>query len=455
MHPASARRVGAGPADDFTAARWQYRALTSRRPKTVKIAVWHNLPSGGGKRALYGHMAGLLARGHQLEAWCPDTADDKYLPLSELIPEHRLPFNPRPPAAGWRRKLEEKLRLGDDSLLLEMNRHSQQCAQAMLEGGFDLVFAAPCRFFSVPRLGHYLRGHGLPLSLYLQEPFRIFYEARPALPWIAPAPESATVSAPRRWWRKCNDYRLNDRLRKQGRREWEDARSYDLILVNSYFSRETIARVYGLDARVCYLGYDAARFHRLDPAPPRERFIVGLGSMDGIKGVATAIAAVGCLPPPRPPLVWVANSGDAAYRREMEALAAHKEVNFVVRAGVADGELVDILNRAGLLLYVSHLEPFGYAPLEANACGAPVVAVAEGGIRETVFDGVNGFLCDREPAALAQAMERLLNDPALTAELGAAGERLSALKWSPEQSIDRLEKLLLNLLAAKQSGSAG
>ena len=57
----------------------------------MKIAVWHNLPSGGGKRALYNHVRGLRERGHTLESWCPPTADQNYLPLSELIAEHVVP----------------------------------------------------------------------------------------------------------------------------------------------------------------------------------------------------------------------------------------------------------------------------------------------------------------------------------------------------------------------------
>jgi len=35
----------------------------------MKIAVWHNLPSGGGKRALYHHVRGLVERGHRVESW--------------------------------------------------------------------------------------------------------------------------------------------------------------------------------------------------------------------------------------------------------------------------------------------------------------------------------------------------------------------------------------------------
>src|SRR5215467_1711084 len=54
----------------------------------MKIAVWHNLPSGGGKRALYYHVRGLVERGHEITCWSLDTADQSYLPLTEFAREH-------------------------------------------------------------------------------------------------------------------------------------------------------------------------------------------------------------------------------------------------------------------------------------------------------------------------------------------------------------------------------
>ena len=75
----------------------------------------------------------------------------------------------------------------------------------------------------------------------------------------------------------------------------------------------------------------------------------------------------------------------------MRSLAESHEVTFDARRSIDDSELVETLNRATAMVYAPRLEPFGLAPLEANACGLPVVAVAEGGVRETIIDGVNGF----------------------------------------------------------------
>src|SRR5438132_6563492 len=123
---------------------------------------------------------------------------------------------------------------------------------------------------------------------------------------------------------------------------------------------------------------------------------------------------------------------------EMQQLAATRAVELAVKSMATDAELVDLLNRAAAFVYTPRLEPFGFAPLEANACGLPVVAVAEGGVRETVRDGINGLLVEDDPGAIARGVERLLLDPSYAARLGSAGAELVRREWSLPASIDRL-----------------
>jgi glycosyltransferase involved in cell wall biosynthesis len=98
-------------------------------------------------------------------------------------------------------------------------------------------------------------------------------------------------------------------------------------------------------------------------------------------------------------------------------------------------------------LYAPRLEPFGYAPLEANACGVPVVAVAEGGMRETIQDGLNGLMVEHDPERMAAAIERLMVDDELAQRLSRDAYCLTREKWSFSASIDRLESRLRSTLA--------
>lgn len=410
----------------------------------MKIAVWHNLPSGGGKRALYYHVRGLVGRGHKLACWSLDTADQSYLPLSEFAPERvissefkdrsRKRFTDRW-TPGYSEAID-RLRAFDDAC--------KRCAREIEAGDFDLLFANSSLSFYVPYIMRHLR---MKKVLYLQEPCRFMYEAWPVLPWVSSAPEDleqAHLFQPRQF---IADYPTLQTLRLQAKQEWLNAQACDRILVNSYFSRESVLRAYGVDAKVCYLGVDTKLFRNL--GLERERFIVGLGSFDSIKGIDLAVKAVALLAEPGPPLVWIANSGSETYQHTISELARSLGVELRIQMAVSDAELVATLNKAALLLYTSRLEPFGFAPLEANACGLPVVGVAEGGIRETVQDGVNGFLVDPEAESIARAANQLLQNPALARQMGEQAAVNVQRTWNVERSVDRLETILLQTVSTK------
>lgn len=411
----------------------------------MRIAVWHNTPSGGARRALYYHVRGLVARGHEVESWCPSTADPSYLPLGRLAPEHVVQFDSSPEARNgpiWR-YVRAFLRMR------EMDRVCKQAAREIQEGRFDVLLANSCFYYAVPFIVRYLN---MPKAVYLQEPFRRFYEAGPVLPWIGRAESGGKQSLAARPGSFVADQFELQGIRIQARREWTNAHSCDAILVNSHYSRESVLRAYGRDAKVCYLGIDTALFR--NQRRRRENFVVGLGAFLAAKGIDLAIKSIAKLPEPRPKLVWIGNGGVPGHELAMKRLADSCGVKFEARRLITDSELVETLNRAALLVYTSRLEPFGFAPLEANACGAPVVAVAEGGVRESVSDGLNGFLVDSEPAAIARAMNRLLRDPVLAKSMGERACEYVQREWNVESSVDRLEANLLRVVGGARSKAA-
>ena len=131
----------------------------------MRIAIWHNLPSGGGKRQLYNHVQGLLQRGHYLESWCPDTADQKYLPLGQLITEHIVPLR------GNTRLFQNPVRpvRATRALLENMEEQCKTCADEINQGDFDILFANACMFLRTTPIGGLVR---LPSAICLHEPYR-------------------------------------------------------------------------------------------------------------------------------------------------------------------------------------------------------------------------------------------------------------------------------------------
>ncbi|MGI5201743.1 glycosyltransferase [Spirillospora sp. CA-108201] len=158
----------------------------------------------------------------------------------------------------------------------------------------------------------------------------------------------------------------------------------------------------------------------------RHRLVV-LSRLVERKGVDTAIGALAYLPdaellvaggPPRGGL-----DGDREVRRLRRAAAdagVAGRVEFLGR--LRRDEVPPLLRSASLAVTLPWYEPFGMVPLEAMACGVPVVATAVGGHLDTVVHGVTGVVVPpRDPDTAAQAIRRMLDDPARRAAMGRAG----------------------------------
>jgi glycosyltransferase involved in cell wall biosynthesis len=122
-----------------------------------------------------------------------------------------------------------------------------------------------------------------------------------------------------------------------------------------------------------------------------------------------------------PPREELAHDPEA---RRLAAIAHAADVADRVefRGQVARRDVPPLLRSADVVACVPWYEPFGIVPLEAMACGVPVVASSVGGLIDTVVDGVTGIhVPPRRPRPIAEALTTLLADAELRARLGAAG----------------------------------
>ena len=403
----------------------------------MRIGVWHNLSSGGAKRALYDQVEGLKSRGYELEAWCPPTADRTFLPLSNIVTEHVVPLD-HPGAAPWWGGGRRALLKRSAPLRRALLDHSQLCAEQARASGCDVIFAATCQFFGAPAIARFT---DRPSLLYLQEPHRWLYEANPEFPWLVPRSRGRPVQdRVRTLLQTARVHRLGERARF----EVDNAHRFDRVLVNSMFSREAVLRIYGLDPEVCYLGVDDRRFR--PNGADREDLVLGVGALAPHKNARLIVEAAGLLADRRPRVEWVGASTDERYADEVRAEASRLAVEFRVHERADDTLLVDLLNRAKALVFASRLEPFGLVPLEANACELPVIGVAEGGVRETVEDGVNGFLVGSRPDEIARAMDTLIKDDALRERLGRRGREIVEERWTLRLATRRLGAAIDSML---------
>ncbi len=176
-------------------------------------------------------------------------------------------------------------------------------------------------------------------------------------------------------------------------------------------------------------GVDAEAFTPDGPAARRNGRprLLALGRLVKRKGVATAIAALAGLPDAE--LVVAGGTDPARLESDRDYQALRDTARrlgvadrVVFTGGVARADVPARVRAAGAVVCVPWYEPFGIVPLEAMACGVPVVASAVGGLTDTVMDRATGWLVPpRDPVVLAGALRALLADPGRRAAMGAAG----------------------------------
>jgi glycosyltransferase involved in cell wall biosynthesis len=102
----------------------------------------------------------------------------------------------------------------------------------------------------------------------------------------------------------------------------------------------------------------------------------------------------------------------------------------VFRGRVSREDLPALFRSADVAVCVPWYEPFGIVPLEAMACGVPVVGAAVGGLLDSVVDGDTGLLVPpRDPAATALALNRVLADEDVRLRLGRAAAEHVATRF--------------------------
>jgi D-inositol-3-phosphate glycosyltransferase len=112
-----------------------------------------------------------------------------------------------------------------------------------------------------------------------------------------------------------------------------------------------------------------------------------------------------------------------------------------LRGQVPRGDMPGLFRSADAVVCTPWYEPFGIVPLEAMACGAPVVAAAVGGLQDTVVDHGTGLhVPPRDPEAIADALAALLGNPALRAEMGSAGQVRARTRYSWDRVAVETEK---------------
>jgi glycosyltransferase involved in cell wall biosynthesis len=213
----------------------------------------------------------------------------------------------------------------------------------------------------------------------------------------------------------------------------------DVLLASLPGVRAALPPAEAARARLLGFGIDAARYDvRPLPEVPRIAFV---GRLIENKGVRTLYAAFRTLAATRSDIELVF-AGDGSLRPWLEQRRSDDglESRIHLPGAVPHSEIGGVLAECSVLCLPSVGEPFGMVILEAMAAGRPVVAVDRGGPAHLLRDEQSGLLVPPEdPAALAAALGRVLDDPMQTYAMGRHNRRKAETTLSWEAVLDELE----------------
>lgn len=389
----------------------------------MKVAIFHNLPAGGAKRLAYEQVRELACRGHEIDEFTQSTADLTFMPFAPFVKRtqvYELSWRALRPVAVP--GLGPYVHLWQNSRNLSaLDRQSRRIATEINAGGYDLAFVHDCMFVVAPMVLRYLR---IPSIVYMDS----FPE------WTASDAHNVWPSVLKRVvaWPAEVHARMVDRL------ALENLRSATRVLSISQFVRQLRLARDGVDSDVVYPGVDIETFR---PRPDaRGDYILSAGNLLPAKGHGFVIEALSYLPPDiRPRLVIATPVTDKARQAELEQYAHQHGVALEVTNARSSEAMARLYANALFLAFAPVMERLGLVALEAQACGIPVVGVREGGLLETVQEGITGFLVERDPVKFAAAMRRLIEDDGLRRQMGLQARQAIEAYWTWPRAVDDLE----------------
>jgi glycosyltransferase involved in cell wall biosynthesis len=207
------------------------------------------------------------------------------------------------------------------------------------------------------------------------------------------------------------------------------------LVANSRFTAGRLRTLYGREAdAIVYPGVD---LHLFRPQGGQRNYAITVGRLSPEKGL-DRLFQFWCGLPGIP--LQVVGDGRP---EEVSRLRALAPPSVVFRGPLEPSELAAAYREAMFAAFTPHAEEFGIAPLEAMACGTPVLALREGGLAESIVDGQTGYLAS-DGATFQERARLLAGNEDLRRSLGAAA-RARAEQFTWQRTVAAMEQICSEL----------
>lgn len=362
----------------------------------MKIAFFHELHSGGARRGTNEFARQLKRRGHVVDLYTIGIVND----ARENTFYSNLYFYKFIPKI-WKGH-DWKTRLYKDTIeLFNVCLLDKKIAKIIEKRNYDMVYVAASDYIESPFILNFLK---IPTFFYLNDPYyRIIYE-----PDLF---NKSGVNSLKIYYEYVNRF-IRKYLDK-----W-NIKNATYIIAISDFANKAFKKAYGWDGEIIYYGVDTNFFK--PSSVKKDIDILYIGSKNKLDGYELFTKAL----------------------RKIKLTSKVREV-LVENEWLNDRQLLSLYQRSKILIAPAYREPFGLVPLEAMSCGAVVVAVNDGGHKETVKNGETGYLLEGKPHLFAEKLMELLDNPQTIRKMSIKAREDMLKNWDWKLQGEKLEKLLL------------
>lgn len=358
-----------------------------------KIAIFHNLPYGGGFRML-GKIVSHLKKDNDVKIFIISD-----LPLRKIDNIKHEYISVRP----WKGFV-----LRNIWILVCLPLIHRKIARE-IDNNFDSAFITHDYLTKSPYLLRYLK---IPTTYLCQEPQREFYET-----W--------EIHAPNLKDKLVNIFRYPIKLIDE-----RNVSCAKKVLSNSLYSKKNIDQIYKVQSKVLYPGVDVAYFKPGIMKKNNSLLCVG-----GLNPVKDQIYLINKIKPllKKYTLVLIGNGKNEYIKKILKEV--NGEIKVEIRKNVNDNELREYYQKAKATLITAHNEPFGLSSIESQACGTPVVAINEGGLMENIVNGKTGFLVERNSDAFLEKVKLVIKNGN---KMGKEARKYALKKWAWEKTLKNI-----------------
>lgn len=358
----------------------------------MTIAIFHEVDFGGARRTI-DEFAKRLSKTFDLDLYYVDDKKEEGL-RKNYKNVFYYPFHPK----FWKGK-NWKIRLYKDTIeLFKLHNLHKKIAHDIKLKNYDYIFVHPSKFTQAPFLLKLLKNKCI---YYCQEPLRIVYDKNLSnLSFV-------------KFHKMLYEFFIR-KIRKTI--DLRNIKSASQVLANSKFSKNFIKKSYRINAKVCYLGVDANIFKPQNVGKSYDALFIG--------------------------------NKDKDYKLLIDALKFFKKkpkIKTIFREkgqSITDKNLVVTYNKSKVVVALNRNEPFGLIPLEAMACGIPVIAIGEGGYNESIINNKTGFLISRDPVELYNKISQIINDEKLRMDFGKSSKENVLKNWTWDKSVERFLQII-------------